>query len=101
MSVLALYGTILLVCMARDLMLDPNTSEECVEILILTTPIGLYRQDFSIEGVLNKTLKGVEDMKHFRFVANKINPSMFTKVINKVNIVILSSDRRGCMTPNI
>jgi hypothetical protein len=33
----------------------------------------LHRQDFSIEGVLNKTLKGVKDLKHFRFVANKIN----------------------------
>jgi hypothetical protein len=74
MPVLALYDNILLVCMrTRDLMLDPNTSEECVELLILTTPVGLHRQDFFIEGALNKTLKGVKDLKHFRFVANKIN----------------------------
>jgi hypothetical protein len=97
-----LNGTILLMFMrARDLVFDPNMSEECVEFLVLTTPVSLHREDFPIEGAPNKTLKGVKDMKHFRFVVNKTNPSMFTKIIDKANITILPSNKCGCRTPTI
>jgi hypothetical protein len=59
-----------------------------VEFFILTTPISLHSQDFSIECALNKTLESMKNLKDFRFMMNKINSSILVVIINKANIVI-------------
>jgi hypothetical protein len=40
-------------------------------------------------------------LKDFRFVANKIDPSKFTKIISKADIIIVSSYRSRYRTPHI
>jgi hypothetical protein len=40
-------------------------------------------------------------LKNFRFMLKEVNPHEFAKIINKRNILIVSSNRRGGRAPNI
>jgi hypothetical protein len=46
-------------------------------------------------------LKLGKDLGDFRTIMHKINPSKFTKVINKADIIFISSDRNRSSAPNI
>jgi hypothetical protein len=47
------------------------------------------------------SLEVLKFLKNFRFVLKQVNPREFAKIINKWNIVIISSNRRGARAPNI
>jgi hypothetical protein len=49
----------------------------------------------------NKTLELLKLMKHLGFELDEINPGEFTKVIDEDNIILLSTDRFWCRTPDI
>jgi hypothetical protein len=75
--------------------------KEGMRFLILSTPISLYRNNFSVKESFNKILEQMKSLKHIRFELEKINPSEFTIIINEADIIFISSNGTGCRTPNI
>lgn len=75
--------------------------EEGIQFLVFTSPIRLHGNDFAIKKAFNKTLKIMKTLKDFRFVAKQINPSEFTEIIDKTNIIIEFAYRSRCGTPYI
>jgi hypothetical protein len=76
----------------RNMMRDVGLLEEGVELLVLTTPVGLDSENFLIKQTFNKILKFLEFLKHIRFVLKKINPSKFAEVINETHIIFIISN---------
>jgi len=72
-----------------------------VKAMILTTPIGLHNTNFSVKEALNMSLKLIKYGLNIRFVLKQINPAMATIVINKTNIIFITSRRGQRRTPNI
>jgi hypothetical protein len=64
-------------------------------------PVRLKCRDLLVKQSFNKILKLLEFMENFRFVLKQIDPSEFAKVINKINIIFISSNRIASKTPNI
>jgi hypothetical protein len=101
-SMFPLNNSILLMCMrAGNKMSYADFFKEGMSILILSTPISLYRNNFSIKESFNKILELMKSLKHIRFELEKINPSEFTIIINEADIIFISSNGTGCRTPNI
>jgi hypothetical protein len=75
----------------RNMMRDVGLLEG-VELLVLTTPVGLDSENFLIKQTFNKILKFLEFLKHIRFVLKKINPSKFAEVINETHIIFIISN---------
>ena len=69
--------------------------------MIFSAPIGLHGYYFAIEKTLNESLKFNKLLKDFGFEFERINPSKFTIIIDKTDIIFIASYRVGCMTPNI
>jgi hypothetical protein len=83
-----LGGTVLLVCMrARHMMGNSNKPKKGIQSFILPTPIGLNGDDLVTSHALNKLLKFKKELRHLRLMVKKIDPSEFTIIINKTNIV--------------
>lgn len=54
MPMFTLYGSILLVRIGtRDVMCDANLGEERIELLVLSSPIGLHCYDFAVKEALH------------------------------------------------
>ena len=101
-TMLALNGAILLVCMwTCQTMRDPKLIKERVEVAILAPPIGLDMNNLMLEKTFDMLLKLNKDIKHIRLTLNKIKPSKSTISINKTDIVVVTTDRGLCRTPNI
>jgi hypothetical protein len=99
-SMFTLSRSILLMCMrARDKMSNANALEKGIEFLILTPPICLHCNNFLVKETLNKMLKIMKFLKDIRFIFQQIDPCKLAKIINKTNIVFISSNRiRGIDT---
>jgi hypothetical protein len=98
---LTLGDTVLLICMrTRHTLQNTKFLEESVEVVILTTPVGL-NTDFCFEKTFNMYLELQKGIKHIIFMLNKIKPSKATININKTDIVIMSTGRRLSMTSYI
>jgi hypothetical protein len=95
-------GTILLMCMRIGYMMsDSYLGEKEVKFFILSTPISLYDDDLTIKEPLYKGLKFLEPLEELRLVFKEINPSKFTKIIDKANKIFKTTNRFRCRTPNI
>jgi hypothetical protein len=85
---LAFCGTILLMSVgARDLMRDTQLVEEGVETFILSTPVSLNNKNLPIKEAFNKGLKFKKICENIRFVTQQVNPSKFTIIINKRDMI--------------
>jgi hypothetical protein len=58
-------------------------------------------EDFTIMLALNKFLEIMKTLENFGFVAQKINPSKFTVIVDEANIVAVSSNRSWSRSPYI
>ena len=98
----ALYGAMLLMSMwARNVMRDANAFKKRVQPLVLPTPIGLHGNDLTIKQTFNMSLEKTKFFEDIRFIFEQIYPTKLAKIINKTDIVFLSSYRDGSRTPNI
>ena len=71
---------------------DANVLKEKMKLLILTTPIGLDSKNFPIKQSFNKVLEFLKFLENFRLVLKQVDPSEFAKVINKTDIIFISSN---------
>ena len=102
MMMLTLSYTVLLMCMrTRHTMCNSKLIKECIEVVILTPPIGLHMNDFMTEQTLNMHLELQENIKHIRLAFKKIKPSEPTVSINETNIIIMTTNRGLGMAPYI
>jgi hypothetical protein len=102
MPVFTLHDAILFRCVwACDTVLDPLTGDEPREATILATPIRLEGTDFSVKEQLNMLLKQMKSFLNIRFALKKINPSEPTKIIQVANIVLKTTNRGDCGSPQI
>jgi hypothetical protein len=85
----------------RNMMRDASLLEEGVELLVLTTPVGLGSENFLVKQTFNKILKFLKFLKHLRFVLKKIDPSKFTEVINETYIIFIISNGNTSWPPYI
>jgi hypothetical protein len=68
-SVFALDGPIFLMGTGvGDMVRNINALKECIQSLVLTTPIGLNNKDPLVEEALNKVLEITKFLKHLRLV---------------------------------
>jgi hypothetical protein len=51
-----------------DMVRNINALKECIQSLVLTTPIGLNNKDPLVEEALNKVLEITKFLKHLRLV---------------------------------
>ena len=69
--------------------------------MILTTPIGLNCTNLSVEKTLHMSLKDIKNVFDIRFMLKEIDPVMVAIVINKTNIILITSRGGHRRTPNI
>jgi hypothetical protein len=102
MAMFAFSNTVLLRGMrTRHPMRDANTLKIAMKAVILTTPVRLDSFDFSIEETFNMSLKSIENLLDIRLMFQEIYPTEARIVINKANIVGISTRRRNSRSPNI
>jgi hypothetical protein len=70
-------------------------------VMIFSTPICLCEKNFSIKQVLNKVLKFMKFLKHVRLEFERIGLGKLTIIINKIDIILFSTNQLGCRPPNI
>jgi hypothetical protein len=78
-----------------DMMGNPYPLEKGIKRLIFTSPIGLSSKNFVVKLTFHKTLKIMKALEDLRFMMQKTDPCEFTVVINKTNIIVVSSNRDG------
>jgi hypothetical protein len=86
---------------SRHMMGNSNGPKKGIQSSILSTPIGLNGDDLATSHVLNKLLKFKKELRHLRLLAEKIDPSEFTIIINETNIVFFSTKRIYSRAPYI
>jgi hypothetical protein len=85
MPVLALGRAVLLVCIGTGNMVrDPNALKKGIQLLILTTRVGLHNNILAVKRAFNKVLKILKTLKDFRLMAKQINPSEFAEISIKL-----------------
>jgi hypothetical protein len=90
----AFGSTVLLVGVrTRHMMGNAISLKVFVETLVLATPIILHTQYFVIKKAFNMCLKTNENFLNFRFCMQEINPSKLAKCINKLNIILVTTNR--------
>jgi hypothetical protein len=72
------------------MMRDVDSSKKGVQLLILSSPIGLHSNNFTVESMLNKALKLMKFLKNFRLMLNQIKPCKLAIIIYETNIIFLS-----------
>jgi hypothetical protein len=82
-------------------MRNTNITKEFVEFNVLSSPVGLHMDNFSIKKTLNMTLELHEHTEHIIFALKKIQPRKATITINKTDIICVSTNRSFCRTPYI
>jgi hypothetical protein len=85
----------------RHMVRDPNFLEEGIEFLLLTTLVRLYSKNFHIKETFNKSLKLTKFLENLILVLKQIYPSKLTKIINKTDIIFVTSNRLARRTPYI
>jgi hypothetical protein len=86
---------------AGNMMRYPYFLEKGMKFFIFTAPISLHSNYFSIKEPLNKFLKLMKFLKNFRFELKEINLGELVVIINKTNIVLITTSRNGCRPPYI
>jgi hypothetical protein len=88
MTMLPFSRAILLMSMrTRYMMSDANFLKEAIEFFILTSPISLHCNNFSIKFSLNKLLEIKKYLINIRMLLEQIYPSKFAKIIDEAYIV--------------
>jgi hypothetical protein len=72
-----------------------------MKLMIFTTPVRLDGFNFGVEKKLDMSLESIKHLLDIRFVFKKINPAKTRVVINETNIVLKTTRRSNCRTPNI
>jgi hypothetical protein len=72
---------------------DPKLIKKCVEVVILTTPIGLNMENFMLEKAFDMRLELNEHIEHIRFAFEEIKPSKSTMGINKTDIIVVTTNK--------
>jgi hypothetical protein len=83
---------------------NPYACEEGIEFLILSPPpppIGLNRDDFPIQGMLNMLLKGMKLSKNLIFMLQKKHPSELGENVYETHIIPIPSNKVWGWTPHI
>ena len=82
---------------------DLKLIKESLEVAIFAPlpPIGLNMDNFMLEKTFYMHLKLNEYIKHIRFALKKIKPCEATIGINKIDIVVVTTNRCLCWTPHI
>lgn len=102
MAMLTLSRAVLLVSIwTGDVVRYANALKEGTKLLVLASPICLHSTYFPIKHMLNKMLKIMELLKHFRFMMKQIYPCKRTIIINKANIKIVFANKSWSRTPYI
>ena len=57
--------------------------------------------NFVLKQSFNMCLKLHKDMKHIRFVLNKINPSKATESIDETDIIVVTTNRSLGIAPHV
>lgn len=65
---------------------NANLMEETGEPFILPSPVTLDTEDFPVKQALNMSLELEKNIFNIRLVFKTINPSKFTKIIDKTDI---------------
>jgi hypothetical protein len=92
--VFAFNRTILLMSVgAGDLVGDAKLAEVGVEVFILSTLVWLNIDDLLIKEAFNKVLKFNGIFEDIRLMTQQINLGKFTVIINKWDIVFLTTKR--------
>ena len=92
MMVFALGNIVLLGCMwTRHKVGDAHALKVAVEFVVFTTPIGLNTLDFIIQKAFDMSLKVAENLLNIRLVFEQINLGKARVVINKANIILVTS----------
>ena len=69
--------------------------------MILTPPIRLNSFNFGIKKTLNVSLESVKDLLNIRLMFEEINPTESGLVINKTDIIFVTTGRSNSRSPNI
>ena len=97
-----LCGAVLLMRMrARNVVCDANVFKKGVQPLIFPTPIGLHGNYLTIKETFNMSLEKTKFLEDIRFIFEQIYPAKLAKIINKADIIFLSSYKDGSRTPNV
>jgi hypothetical protein len=75
---------------ARNVMRYPNTLEEGVKLMILSSPICLDGLDLSIKQSFNKILEITKALENFGLMLDQVDPCELAKIINKGYIIFES-----------
>jgi hypothetical protein len=70
---------------------NDNVSKVRIQFLIFFSPFDLHGKNFLIKQALNKRLELFKLLKNLIFVLKQIDPSEFTIIINKADIILISS----------
>jgi hypothetical protein len=88
MTTLAFNITILLMSVRTGHMMgNAKTGEEGVKFSVLASPIRLVSKNLAVKLSLHNVLKILKFLKHFRLKLDEIDPSKFTIIINKADII--------------
>jgi hypothetical protein len=72
-----------------------------MKLMIFTTPVRLDGFNFGVQEKLDMSLESIKHPLNIRFVVKKVNPAKTRVVINETNIVLKTTRRGNCRTPNI
>ena len=72
-----------------------------VEVAILSTSIRLDTFNFGIKKEFDMLLKTQKSGFYIRFSMKKIDPTLLGEIINKTHVVLKTTNRGNCRTPNI
>src|SRR6266540_2252413 len=88
MTMFSFSCPILLTCIgAGDVVSDADLCKKRVEFLVLSSPVRLDRDNFSVKETLHKSLEFNKFTKNFGFKFQRMDPSKFTVIINETNII--------------
>ena len=79
----------------------PLGEKKTIKFFISAAPIRLHSDNFAFKEMLNKSLKLMKKLKHFKFCAKEVNPCEFAVIINETHIILFTTKRVNYKTPNI
>ena len=77
------------------MMCNANFLKKGIQLLILASPVSLHGEDLFVELAFDKRLEIGKNLKHLRSIFQKINPSIFAKIINEAYIILIAPNRFG------
>jgi hypothetical protein len=85
----------------RHIVDDAVVKEIFVEPMILATPIRLKTFNFCVEKKLDSFLKMKKGGFNIRFKINRVDPRVFSEIIDETHVVLKTINRTNGRTPNI